>query len=91
VTELNLIFLREEADGPLQGKVIGDSFSMDQNSKRRIAGQLREEVGPCTEHIFLISKSGLPDHTCTENLLGGQRMLTNARLPTSLFSRIYFD
>ena len=71
-------------------RVIGDSFSMDQNSKRRIAGQLREEVGPCTEYIFLISKSGVPDHTCTEKLLGRQRgvMLTNARLPTSLFCGI---
>ena len=28
-----------------QGKVIGDSFPVDQISKRRTAGQLREETG----------------------------------------------
>jgi len=36
------------------GKAIGNSFPKDQNSKTRIAGQLREEAGPCRDHIFLI-------------------------------------
>ena len=40
--------------GPLQGKVIEDSFPMDQNCKLRTAGQLREETGPCPDHIFLL-------------------------------------
>ena len=39
---------------PPQGKAVGDSFSIDWNSKTRIAGQLREEGGPCTDHIFLV-------------------------------------
>ena len=39
-----LVNLRQEEVQPLQGKAIGDSFSIDQNSKTRIAGQLREEV-----------------------------------------------
>ena len=37
-----------------QGKGTRDSFSTDQNSKKRKSGQLREEVGPCSDHIFLI-------------------------------------
>ena len=37
-----------------QGKVIGDSFPVDRNSKRRRAGQLREAARPCPDHIFLI-------------------------------------
>ena len=50
-----------------QGKAVGDSFSVDQNSKIRIAGQLREEAGPCLDYMFLFSESGdCPDHTCTE-------------------------
>ena len=40
--------------GPLQGKVIEDLFPRDQNSKMRIARQLREEAGPCPGHIFLL-------------------------------------
>ena len=46
--------MRQEVDGYPQGKVIGDSLSKDQNSKIRIAGQIREETGPCPDHIFLI-------------------------------------
>ena len=50
-----------------QGKAVGDSFSIDQNSKIRIAGQLREEAGPCPDYMFLFSASGdCPDHTYTE-------------------------
>ena len=37
-----------------QHKAIGDSFPVDQNSKVRIAGQLRLEAGPCPDHIFLV-------------------------------------
>ena len=57
----------------------------------RIAGQLREEAGPCPDHIFRFSKSGnLPNHTCAERLLRGQRrvMLRDA-LPIGHFSRIH--
>ena len=52
--------LRQEADGAPQGKAIGDSFYIDGNSKTRIAGQLREAAGPCTGHIFLVSKVRRP-------------------------------
>ena len=40
--------------GSTQGKEIGDSFSVDQISKTRIAGQLRDEARPYPSHIFLI-------------------------------------
>ena len=43
-----------------QGKAIGDSFPVDRNSKRRIVGQLRQEAGPCTDHVFLFLKVRLP-------------------------------
>ena len=46
--------LRQKVDRPSQGKVIGDSFPTDWNSKMRVAGQLRKEAGPCPDHIFLI-------------------------------------
>ena len=48
-------------------------------------------LGPGQTTYFSFSKSGdLPDYTCIENVLGGQRgmILTNARLPTGLFGRI---
>ena len=32
----------------------GDSFPVDQNSKMRTARQLREETGPCSDHIVFI-------------------------------------
>ena len=66
--------MRQEVNAPtIQGKVIRDSFSMDQNSKMRLGGQLREEAGPCSDHIFLFLKAGdLSNHTCGL-LLGGQR------------------
>ena len=52
-----------------QDKAIGDSVSIDPNSKTRIAGQLREDTGCCPDHIFLFSQSAdLPDHTCTEKV-----------------------
>ena len=40
--------------GSTQGKEIGDSFSVDQISKTRIAGQLRDEARTYPSHIFLI-------------------------------------
>ena len=43
-----------------QGKVTGDLFPLNQSSKTRIAGQLREEAGPFPDHIFLILKVGRP-------------------------------
>ena len=46
--------MRQEVAGYPQGKVIGDSFPKDQNSKIRTAGRIREETGPCPDHIFLI-------------------------------------
>ena len=36
------------------------SFYIDGNSKTRIAEQLREVAGPCTDHIFLVSKVRRP-------------------------------
>ena len=45
--------------GP-QGKAMGDSFSVDQNTKTKIAGWLGGKVGPCTDHIFLIPKVRRP-------------------------------
>ena len=58
---------------PCPGKVIGHSLPVDWQSMTRIAGQLREEARPCPDN-FSFSKSGdLPNHTCAEKLLGGQR------------------
>ena len=39
---------------PTLGKVIGDLLPVDWNFKMRIAGQLMEEAGPYSDHIFLI-------------------------------------
>ena len=36
-----------------QGKAIEDSFPIDQISKTRIVGRLREKAGPCPDHISL--------------------------------------
>ena len=36
------VTIRQEVGGPPQGKVIGDSFLVDQNSKTRKSGQLRK-------------------------------------------------
>ena len=54
------VLLRQEEDGPPRVKQVGDSFSIDQNSKTRIAGQLKEEAGPCKGHIFLVPKVRRP-------------------------------
>ena len=46
-----------------QSKPIGNLFPIDQNSKTRIAGQLKEESGPCQDHIFLVlSQETLQPH-----------------------------
>ena len=56
--------MRPEADDTpstpaTQGKAIGDWFSIARHSKT-IAGQLREEAGPCKDHVFLIPKVRRP-------------------------------
>ena len=46
--------MRQEIDpSHHQDKAIGESLPVDENSKTRTAGQLREEAGPCTDHVFL--------------------------------------
>ena len=35
-----------------QGKAIGESFPVNQNSKTRATGKLREEAEHCPDHIF---------------------------------------
>ena len=52
--------LRQEVEGSPHGKAIGNSFPEGQNSKTRIAGQLREEAGPSSDHIFLIPEVWRP-------------------------------
>lgn len=47
-----ILFERQEFEpSHHQDKVIGESLPVDENSKRT-AGQLREEAGPCTDHVF---------------------------------------
>ena len=57
-----MLELRQELDEPyphplfppiISIKRWGESFPIDCNSRRRIAGQLREESGPCPDDIFL--------------------------------------
>lgn len=57
--------------GPLQGKVIGDSFPVNQNSKTGIGEPLKEEAGPCWDHVFLFLEVGRPPwpHRCRESSL----------------------
>ena len=45
--------LRQGVDSPPPGKANGDSFPVDWNARTRIAGQLRQEAGPCRDNIFL--------------------------------------
>ena len=45
---------------PNQAKAIRDSFSLEGNSETRIAGQLREEAGPYSDHILLLSEVRRP-------------------------------
>ena len=74
--------LRKEADGTPRVKRFRDSFLMDRNSRTRIAGYVREEAGPWPDDTFLFLKSeDLPDHTCTERLLGGQREVMPRDVP----------
>ena len=52
-----------------QGKVIGDSFPVDRNSKILLVGQVREEVGPWPDRIYetpyfsFLKSEDLPDYT----------------------------
>ena len=66
----NPLLLRQEIDYHTPAppsEVIGDLFPVNQNSKIRTAGQLREEAGHCPDHIFFPSESGdLPDYTYAE-------------------------
>ena len=67
--------LRQDGDGPPQGKVIRDSFPVDWNSKGRTAGQLRRGgwalPGPHIFHSWI--QEDLADHTCAEKHLGCQK------------------
>ena len=89
--QLTWVLLRQEADGPPQGKAIGDSFSIDRNSKTRITGQLREEAEPCTDHVFLIPKArDPPTKRLQKRLLGSQRgVMSKDVLPIGLCDRIH--
>ena len=43
-------------------------------SKKRIAGRLREEAGPCPDHMFLNFEVRRPaNYRCAESFLGGQK------------------
>ena len=56
----------------VQGKAIGDLSPVYQHSKTRMAQEPKEEAEP--HHMFLILKvRDLPDYTCAERLLGGQK------------------
>ena len=66
-----ILILRQAVDGAPKDKLIGDSFPMDQNSKTRIAGQLK--LGPTQTTYFSFSESGdLPNYTYSGKLLGDQ-------------------
>ena len=54
------VLLKQEEYGPPRVEQFGDSFSTNQHSKMRIAGQLKEEAGPCKDHIFLVPKVRRP-------------------------------
>ena len=72
-----------------QDKATGNSFPIDQNSRTRRAGQLREKAGPCPDHVFLILKVRRPLglHMCRKvpwwskrNIVKGC-MHTHGRIP----------
>ena len=75
--------LRQKADGPCPPlppiiKLLEIHSLWTETSKRRVAGQLREEAGS----YFLLSKSkDLLNHTCTDKLLGGQRRVVSRDVP----------
>lgn len=75
-----------------QDKAIGDSVSIDPNSKTRIAGQLREDTGCCPDHIFFfLTVSGPPwPHMHRKGDLQPKdgAMLRDV-LPRDLFGRIH--
>ena len=77
--------------GP-QGKAMGDSFSVDQNTKTKIAGWLGGKVGPCTDHIFLITEVRRPPqpHMCRKGSLETKEgAMSRDDLPRRLFSRLH--
>ena len=83
--------MRQEIDGPLVQTV--GVCSLWRDTPKQIAGQLREEAGPCPDrrdHVyFLFTESGdLFDYTCTERLLGDQKR-SDVNLPISLFTRLH--
>ena len=55
-----LVIVRQAVDGAHQGKMIGDSFPVNQNSKIKIAEQLRKRAGPCPDHRLLIPEVRRP-------------------------------
>ena len=57
-----------------QGKTVRNLFSTNQNSKTRIAGQLKEEAGPCTDPQ---SQETTSTTHVQKRLLGGQRGVTS--------------
>ena len=74
------------------GKAIGDSFCMDQNSKTRIAGQLREKNGLSPDHIFLIPEVRRPPwpHVHRKGHWRSKGEVTSRdALPIRLFSKIH--
>ena len=69
-----------------QGRAIGDSFPVDRNSKTRIAGQLRQEAGPCKDHVFLfLEVRRLPIPPAQEGSLGSKRSYDKGCSPWTPF------
>ena len=68
---------------PPQGKAIEDSFSGDQNSTWRTAGQVREEAVPCPDHIFpILEVRRLPSYIRAKGFCGGQKGSDDKRCST---------
>ena len=77
--------LRQEVDAlspspPPQGKVTRHSFPVDWNSKMRPAEQLREEAGPCPDHIFLILKVRRPPEPHMKSTLAKRCVCTHGTI-----------
>ena len=87
--------LRQKADGPcppLPPTVKLLEIHSLWTATPRIAGQLREEAGPCPDHIFHFSKSGdLPNHTCAEKASWRleESHVKGCSLPRRLFGKIH--
>ena len=65
---------------PPQGKVTRDSFPVDWDSKMRLAEQLREEAGPCPDHIFLILKVRRPPEPHMKSTLAKRYVCTHGTI-----------